>query len=240
MNMGTEGKNIKEDQSLADSESELPVTDCKRCGICCKKGGPSFHHIDKPLIENGVIHSKYLYTLRKGEYAYDNVRACLLPVPCDIIKLKGKLNTWICVFFEPEGNVCRIYENRPLECRALKCWDTHELESIYAKNRLTRKDLVAEIKGLWELIEDHQRRCDYIKINKLVRALRGSQKSSAHRQLVEIIKYDGELRKLVVSQGGLDVEILDFLFGRPLIKTIENFGWKVCKEGRKIVLVPCS
>ncbi len=62
----------------------------------------------------------------------------------------------------------RIYNDRPLECRALKCWDTRELEQIYAAKRLTRRDLISNVKGLWDLIEDHQVRCDYIKIRDLI------------------------------------------------------------------------
>ena len=67
-----------------------PLANCIRCGTCCKKGGPSFHQADKHLIEKGLIHSKYLYTLRKGELAYDNVKECLMPVNSDIVKIKGK------------------------------------------------------------------------------------------------------------------------------------------------------
>ena len=118
-----------------------------RCGTCCKKGGPTFHHADKTLIEAGVIESKYLYTIRKGEMAYDNVKQCLEPVSSDVIKIKGKNESQTCIFFNEPQSVCTIYENRPTECRALKCWDTKALEGLYAKKRLTRKDLLSEIEG---------------------------------------------------------------------------------------------
>ena len=58
------------------------------------------------------------------------------------------------------------------------------------------------------------------------------------RELAEIIKYDMEIRKLVVSRGGLDAEILEFLFGRPLTKTLPNYGIKVQQQDEKIILVP--
>lgn len=237
------GKTIKNSRppgpALYSARDQKQIDACMRCGTCCTKGGPGFHHADKTLIEKGIIHSRYLYTLRKGELAYDNVRGCLSPVDGDVIKLKGRNDTWTCVFFDEDHKACEIYDTRPLECRALQCWDTRHLEAIYDKNRLARKDLVSDIEGLWELICDHQSRCDYDKIQKLVNALNSAAKKNAQKELIEVIQYDTEIRKLVVSDGGLEVEMLDFLFGRPLIKTIGNYGLRVDSNQNKIRLVPC-
>jgi len=213
--------------STTEAVKEKPVSECRRCGTCCKKGGPSFHREDKALIEKGVIHSKYLYTIRKGEMAYDNVRQCLEPVSSDVIKLKGKGESWTCIFFDEKQNACTIYENRPIECRALKCWDTQALEDLYAKKHLKREDLIADIEGLWGIIKDHQARCNYETIQKLVNAINSDRGSEARQKLAEIIQFDIEIRKLVVSRGGLDVEMLDFLFGRPLKQALKNFGLKM-------------
>jgi Fe-S-cluster containining protein len=219
----------KGDESKAASEAgkEKPISECRRCGTCCKKGGPSFHHEDKALIEKGVIHSKYLYTIRKGEMAYDNVRQCLEQISSDIIKLKGKGQSWTCILFDEKLNECTIYENRPIECRALKCWDTKALEDLYARKRLKREDLITDIEGLWGIIKDHQARCNYETIQKLVNAVKSDSGSEARQKLAEIIQFDIEIRKLVVSRGGLDMEMLDFLFGRPLKQTLKNFGLKM-------------
>jgi Fe-S-cluster containining protein len=239
MNPSGKHKNLKS-KKPRDADIAKPIAACRRCGRCCRNGGPSFHHADKGLIEKGIIHCRFLYTIRKGELAYDNVRGCLQTVGSDIIKLKGKQGSWTCRFFDESQKACRIYENRPLECRALKCWDTSEIESIYAENRLSRKDLIAKIEGLWDLIEDHQTRCDYETIRRLVTAVHRYKKEAARCMLIEIIRYDTEMRKLVVSKGGLDAEMLDFLFGRPLLKTLENFGLKVRQNGAKINLMPAD
>ncbi len=118
-------------------------TDCRRCGTCCKKGGPSFHHEDKNLIEEGSILLKYLYTIRKGETVYDNVKGTLQITDSDIIKIKNQKGSSSCIFFNAADKECKIYENRPVECKALNCRDTGELEQIYYKNRLTRKELIS-------------------------------------------------------------------------------------------------
>ena len=209
---------------------------CIRCGTCCEKGGPGFHQEDRVLIDKGLIPSHCLYTIRKGELAYDNVQKCLMPVDSDIIKIKGKADSWTCVFFDEPNKRCSIYDDRPRECRALKCWDTRELEKMYAGHRLTRRELISEVEGLWELIQDHQKRCDYAGIQDLIQELDSSRENNARQKLGEIIKYDIEIRELVVSKGGMDPEMLDFLFGRPLTKTLPNYGIKIRQDGEKTII----
>ena len=216
--------------------SVAPVKDCIRCGTCCEKGGPGFHQEDRMLIEKGRIPTKYLYTIRKGELAYDNVKGSLMPVDSDIIKIKGKEDTWMCIFLDEQNKECSIYNDRPLECRALKCWDTGELEKIYVRYRLTREDLISEVDGLWDLIKDHQERCDYQKIKKLIDDLDGPRKDRARKKIQEIIQYDAEIRKLVLEKSGLDPTMLDFLFGRPLKQTLPGYGIKVRQEGGKTIV----
>jgi Fe-S-cluster containining protein len=209
---------------------------CVRCGTCCQKGGPAIHQDDRVLIEKGGIPSKYLYTIRRGEVVRDNVKGRLMPADSDIIKIKGRDDAWTCVFFDEAEKSCTIYNNRPLECRALKCWDTRELEKIYAGGRLTRKDLISGVEGLWDLIKDHQKRCDYEEIRNLIKNLHGASSKHARRRLSEIIRYDTEIRELVVSKGGMDPQMLDFLFGRPLVKTLPSYGLRIRRQGGKIIL----
>jgi Fe-S-cluster containining protein len=220
--------------------TENSNSDCIRCGTCCEKGGPGFHQEDRALIDTGVIPSRCLFTIRRGELAYDNVRGCLMPVDSDVIKIKGKTDTWTCMFFDEPGKQCKIYDDRPGECRALKCWDTRELEKVYAGRRLTREDLLSKVEGLWDLIQDHQRRCNYEKIIKLIDDLNGSAGKRARKELLETIQFDAEIRKLVVEQGGMDPEMLDFLFGRPLSKTLPNYGIKIQQDGRKTIITRSS
>jgi len=213
-------------------KQNVRITECIRCGTCCKKGGPSFHFADKHLIDKGIILSKYLFTIRKGELAYDNVRQELLPLSSELIKLKGKNDSSTCIFFNEGEKKCEIYKNRPVECKALKCWDTREIEKIYSKNRLTRKDLLFNVEGLWELVNDHQSRCSYEKIKKMLQKQDDSN-NDIQKEILEIIRYDTQIRHLVVEKGGMDSEILDFLFGRPLTLTIKSFGFNYLQGSRK-------
>jgi Fe-S-cluster containining protein len=217
---------------------DTTTIECRRCGTCCQKGGPSFHLEDKVLVEKGIILSKHLYTIRKGELSFDNVKGCILPASTDIIKIKGHKGSWTCVFFDEKNTECTIYDTRPMECRVLKCWDTREIEKIYAKNRLTRKDLISSIEGLWNLVESHQKQCAYDMLTLFVDALNTDKKDEALKGILEIIEYDIKIRELVVRKAGLESDLTDFLFGRPITETIKMYGVKIEKDGDKYLLVP--
>ena len=204
------------------------------------KGGPSFHYTDKELIDNGSIQASNLYTIRKGELAHDNVKGGLIHVPSDIIKIKGKNNSWACFFYNINGNSCEIYNSRPAECRLLECRNTEAIKEIYSQERLTRKDLLSKVEGLWSLIDDHQKHCSYDKLKELVHELKERNNDEALKETIDIIKYDHNLRTVIVEKSGIDSLITDFLFGRPLIETIKMFDLKVqtINENKDITLVP--
>ncbi len=199
-------------------------TQCTRCGICCEKGGPSFHIQDRRLIEDGTIHTRYLYTIRKGELVHDNVQGHLKPADSDIIKIKGKSPSWECVFFQKRDTSCRIYAHRPLECRLLKCWDTRDIEIVYEKDRLTRRDILAGIEGLWELVAGHEKQCGHDVINRALQDSDGVFKKQARELIANAIQYDRAIRQLVLENGNVTPDMIDFLFGRPLTVTLRSAG----------------
>jgi len=189
---------------------------CSRCGTCCRKGGPALHREDRHLVEQGLIHTRHLYTIRRGEWAHDPITGALAPASGDIIKIKGGSGTRACRFFDDGPLACRIYADRPLECRTLTCWNTTAIERVYAIGRLSRKDLISGIAGLWELVAEHQERCDVERICRLYLPADEPRAGRRERELTEMIRYDTELRSLVVSRAGLEAGMTDFLFGRPL------------------------
>lgn len=199
-------------------------TECKRCGICCKKGGPSFHIEDRALIDDGFIPAKYLYTIREGEPVRDNISERIVYAPSDIIKIKGRKNGWTCFFYDETEKRCAVYEYRPLECRLLKCRDTGEIERVFGRNLLTRNEVISTVEGLWELIIEHDQRCSYKKIKKLIDESGKTKKGDLSGKVAELSEYDKIIRELVVKKGRLDSELLDFLFGRPLSVTMKHFA----------------
>jgi Fe-S-cluster containining protein len=178
-------------------------------------------------VSQGLIPARHLFTIRQGEKVRDNVRGTLAPLSQEIVKIKGLNGRWTCTFFEAESKGCRIYDVRPLECRVLDCRDTRQIEALYEGTRLTRRDLLAEVGGLWELILDHERRCSYAQIARLLGDGFENGVPIHAAAIQEMIRFDFHIRQLTVEKAGMDDRMLEFLFGRPLTDTLKMFDLNV-------------
>jgi Fe-S-cluster containining protein len=210
---------------------------CRRCGVCCEKGGPGLHREDRPLVDSGRIPARCLFTIRRGELVRDNVKGTLTPLDQEIVKIKGDGHGWTCRFYDKENRGCGIYVHRPLECRALNCRDTRRIEKVYATDRLTREDLLRGVRGLWELIDDHERRCSYAALQAWVDEGRCGRGLKQENAILEALRFDAHIRMLTVKRAGMDAGMLDFIFGRPLVDTIKMFGLRLVKRGGAYELI---
>lgn len=197
---------------------------CRRCGTCCLKGGPALHGVDLDLVRGGAIPLSCLYTIRPGEAVTDNVCGGVSVADADIIKIKSKTDAAACVFLDTTANSCRIYADRPLECREMACWDTESIRSVYAWDRLDRGRIIEEILSLAELVAIHEAECNMALIARLF-DLRKCGDTHAAADIAGRISYDADLRERAVSAQPGIADILDFLFGRPLSLTVAlQFG----------------
>ena len=221
-----------------DPSAEENLESCRRCGECCQRGGPALHTVDRPLVEKGLIPAACLYTIRPGEPVHDNVAGRLAFAEADIIKIKGGAEGWTCCFLAEDGRGCRIYADRPEECRRMQCWDTRAIEALYRRERLSREDLLGGVTGLWELIAHHEERCAYRRLKELVPRLSASSsaRSKAMTTIREMVSYDESLRALLVEQGQAEADMLDFLLGRPLTRTLAGFHIQVERTDNAIRL----
>jgi Fe-S-cluster containining protein len=209
---------------------------CRRCGTCCRKGGPALHTEDVELVRSGVIGLESLFTIRAGERVHDNVRDRVVSLQNEIVKIKGIGGSWTCLFYDSDTAGCRIYRQRPLECRALACWDPAELEHIYQQDRITREDLIGSIRGLWDLVQAHESRCSQEKLAGMISKLKIPLDPFLTVAIRECIGYDHHLRQLTVEKSGIAPALLDFLFGRPLQETVKMHGITVTKSGNRLQL----
>ncbi len=170
------------------------------------------HKQDLELIKSGKLHGRFLFTIREGEPAEDNVKGGLIHAESDIIKIKSRDNAPACLFANFSKNQCSIYEDRPLECRVLKCWDTKEIEALYDKERLSRKDIIGNIEGLWELVAE------------IIDENQGKIEGQALEQLLEMVQYDISIRALVMEKTDTDPNLMPFLFGAPLQNILKKLG----------------
>ncbi|MCG8336751.1 MAG: YkgJ family cysteine cluster protein [Proteobacteria bacterium] len=209
---------------IKSAQNKSDQTECKRCCTCCAKGGPALHKEDLDLIQSGKLHGRFLFTIREGEPAKDNVKGGLAQADTDIIKIKSKDGTDACLYANFTNNQCSIYEDRPIECKTLKCWDTAEIEALYNKNRLTRKDIIGGIQGLWELVEEHQQKCSFSKVKQIIEEAKGKIEGQALKQLLEIVQYDISIRTLVLEKTDTDPNLIPFLFGTPMQSILRKLG----------------
>lgn len=207
------------------------VNQCQRCGTCCLKGGPALHRTDLDLYFEKHLSKEHLLTLRKGELAFDNVQNRVISLDEEIIRVRSDQDSRACIFFDASQNACRIYAHRPWECRALKCWDTGELEMGYAKHRLKRLDVIKRESALGEIISDHEDNCSYAQITKLVSDIKKNQDNNALKKLDSILKYDQGLRGQLFQKAGASQHELDFLLGRSLETTLPGLGLEVQTKG---------
>lgn len=199
-------------------------TACVRCGTCCKNGGPALHKSDLASVRTGKIPPEVLYTIRAGEIIRDNINGGLIRISEEMIKIKSDGDSTRCFFFRPNTSGCTIYENRPVECRVMKCWDTSEIVRIHDRDRLNRMDLFGEIPWLKDIITINETHCSYSKISELA-ARRESGDQSAGAALSETVSNDNSLREFVIEKEPRTRHILDLLFGRALKITLPgHFG----------------
>jgi Fe-S-cluster containining protein len=201
------------------------------------KGGPALHEEDMGLLVNGVLKTSHVYTLRKGEVVR-NVDETLMALEREMIKIKGQGKTWSCIFYDAEKSTCTIYEDRPRECRALKCWDLRHLKEVMDTPLLQRKDLINPGDGILKIIDAHEERCSYTVLESKVKELQKTNADKAVEKILGILQYDDDMRPFVVEKLSIDLEVMDFLFGRPLTKTIHMFGLRVEQAGNTFTLLP--
>ncbi|MEZ4565786.1 MAG: hypothetical protein R2860_02070 [Desulfobacterales bacterium] len=123
------------------------------------------------------------------------------------------------MYLNDEKMACGIYDDRPVECRVLECWNTGPIQKMYGHNRLSRQELFAKTSWINDLILAHEEECTLEQVANLVDD-RVADEPGAAAKLNEIINYDFHLRQVATEKGRLPPDMMDFLFGRPLADVI--------------------
>ena len=224
-----ENRTDNSDKEPADSR-----THCIRCGECCLNSSPTLQMPDLSEVLDGHIRTTDLYTIRVGELVWDNIQRQMRISDREVIKLKEKEGSKSCLFYNEDENACAIYEHRPIQCRALACWDDSEFMRVYQRPKADRKDLIRN-SNLLKLIDEHNKKCSYLEIDRWVRQIEDMGEGAVER-ILGLLKYDHDLRAMAFDRLNIKYEQMDFLFGRPLSKTITMFGLKVVREKESFCL----
>jgi Fe-S-cluster containining protein len=198
-------------------ESGKKIESCIRCGTCCGRGGPTLHSEDRIFLQKGVLRPTHLFTLRAGELAYHPIKERLIELSDEMIKIKSTDGSSTCTFYDVEQKACSIYEDRPLECRVLKCWDTAEVEGLLMQDLLSRLDLCPKGSVVAEMISAYERSFPPSRLYGLLSEA-GSQEGTQQTgpQIEQMVSTDEAFRQKVVEALGLEEDELEFFFGRPV------------------------
>jgi len=207
---------------------ERPRDHCIRCGECCLRSSPSLQFTDADLVYESVIRRADLYTIRVGELVRDNIWGELKVTDNEIIKVRERENGGGCIFYDDSKKACTIYEQRPIQCVALKCWDESEFMRVYAGPKADRHEIIRD-KNLLRLIGEHEKRCAYTQLESCVKKIE-SDGEKAVEYILQILKFDYDIRWLIPEKLGVDSDEMDLILGRPLTRTIAMFGLKVVRE----------
>jgi Fe-S-cluster containining protein len=200
---------------------------CLRCGKCCRLESPSLHLEDAELLAKGLISTRQIYTLRRGEPVRLNIEGKLGPLPSELIKFKEDQEKGYCRFYSEDQKSCDIYENRPSQCRFQQCWNPEIPETHWREQKLTRRDILKDDQDLMELLELHDERCDPERLNHLFIHLHHTRDMTVLDEVLEILRQDLAIRMLATTKLNRDHEELDFLLGRPLAEIMRSYGLRV-------------
>ena len=203
-------------------------THCIRCGECCLNSSPTLQKQDISLAFEGPIKRSDLYTIRVGELVRDNIRDELKVTDKELIKVREKEAGGGCIFYDDAEKACAIYGHRPVQCKALACWDESEFMRVYAEPKAGRNEIIHD-QTLLRLIDEHEKRCAYAQLERDVKKIE-SDGEKAVENILQILKFDHDIRLLIPERLGVDSDEMDLILGRPLTKTIAMFGLKVVRE----------
>jgi len=99
---------------------------------------------------------------------------------------------------------------------------------IFKKAKLERADFIKD-GVLLGLIEEHEKRCSYSRIESYIKNIE-EQGETVLEKILDIIKFDHQIRPFVSRKLGLPPNQMNLFFGRPLTETITMFGLQVLKE----------
>jgi len=155
-----------------------------------------------------------LLTLRRGEYVTDNVAGGVGPSAEELVKVRPAPGGQACLFFCPP-DTCAIHHAQPIECRVLFCDAPEALAALYARDRLTRRDILPVASPLVELCGHHETETDLVRLNVLCRRAAGGD-TEAREEVARIVRFDAAFRDLLPKRAGIPQEALPFYLGRPL------------------------
>jgi Fe-S-cluster containining protein len=208
---------------------------CRKCGECCKKGGPALHREDLALVVSGKLPVSDLITIRKGELAYNPLTGKIQPASVELVKIVGAGGRWQCCYYDRDLG-CTIYHRRPVGCRLLKCWDPDDILNLVEKDTLCRLDIITADDPFAALIKEHEKLCPCAGLQSIL-ANRDSLTQQQKGALEARVERDLQFRKRVIEDFNLNLREEMFYFGRPFFQLLKPLGVRVVESKTGVQLI---
>lgn len=209
-------------------------TSCIRCGKCCKTSGPSLLKEDMALFTSGVLSYDSTYAIRNGELVFSHDDGLAYESFTELIKVRGKGDGPVCIFYNDDEG-CRIYENRPSQCRQYQCWRPVNLYVNLEKDALCRKELFGGVDVLIDIMGQHEAKCSYRALSAAFERLADGDENAVE-EIMDMLQYDTYIRPFLKEKLDLPDEAMGLILGRPLVEAVNEFGFKVVREGDDYIL----
>ncbi len=197
---------------------------CVRCGECCEVGSPTLLSGDLGLFQREVLGWNDVYTLRAGEKA-TNREGQVTALTEERLKVREVPGTRQCWFYLAANRTCRIYADRPEQCRRQNCW-SEPPPPAGPEELLQRRHLLMAVPEVWALVQEHQARCDSAEVARRLAEV-GAGNEAAGDALFEALHFDHYLRQMLIADWELTPGATEFVLGRPLSQFLETFGLNV-------------
>jgi Fe-S-cluster containining protein len=194
---------------------------CVRCGECCEIGSPTLLAPDLALWQREIITWNDVYTLRPGEQvtSREGKASTLQEERLKIREVPGSRQCW---FYQAATNRCRIYEDRPEQCRRQECWG-EEAPALAPEELLAREALLAGVPEIWDLVTAHEERCALRRVHQALQGLE-SDPDTASEALFDALHFDHYLRQMLQEEWELSPAAAEFILGRPLTQFLRDHG----------------
>lgn len=207
--------------TAAKEEMQARGESCVRCGECCELSSPTLLIPDLALFRQEVLTWNEVYTLRPGEQvtSREGKATTLAEERLKVREVPGSRQCW---FYLAATRGCRIYEQRPEQCRRQQCWG-EDAPAPAPGDLLTREALLAGVPEVWDLIVAHQERCA---LNRALQALQGleTEPDTAEEALFDALHFDHYLRRMLEEEWELSPGAVEFILGRPLTRFLQDHG----------------
>jgi Fe-S-cluster containining protein len=206
----------------AAKERAQALETCVRCGECCEKGSPALLLNDLDLLRREILTWTDVYTLRPGEPVTDREDK-VAPLKEERLKVREVPGTRQCWFYLAASQSCRIYEDRPEQCRRQQCWsEPHPAPG--PEELLNRGHLLKAVPEMAELMAAHEERCALARVEQALADL-AAGREEAGDELFDALHFDHYLRQMLVHEWELPPAAVEFILGRPLSNYLEELGY---------------